>query len=129
MSSAIGRGHSLGGRTRPKSAGLISVGLRITGRVGRGSAAVTGHEQPGTLSARIPLKRTLSRDHADDARGSGSCLRVAVHSSGRTFFDVGDGGVWRRAAGAATDVRSLREPNLCAYAQVNSAPNKKIWAE
>jgi len=28
-----------------------------------------------------------------------------------------------------SDARSLREPNLCAYAQVNSAPSKKIWAE
>jgi len=28
-----------------------------------------------------------------------------------------------------SDASSLREPNLCAYAQVNSAPSKKIWAE
>ena len=61
------------------------------------------------------------------------------------FYDLAKASVHRTAfalarelqpysAGGSTaegfsDARSLREPNLCAYAQVNSAPSKKIWAE
>ncbi len=61
--------------------------------------------------------------------GSVQRLRVAVHSSRGTFVDVGNDVAGGSKVEVFFDAMSLREPNLCAYTHVNSAPSKKIWAE
>ena len=61
--------------------------------------------------------------------GSVQRLRVAVHSSRGTFVDVGNDVAGGSKVEVFSEAMSLREPNLCAYTHVNSAPSKKIWAE
>jgi len=48
---------------------------------------------------------------------------------GAPSLTLGNGVDGGSVAEESSDAMSLREPNLCAYTQVNSAPSKKIWAE
>ena len=69
-----------------------------------------GEELGGVAQSRFREALLLYRS-AGDKQGIASCL----------------GGL--AAAAVSSESRFLREPNLCAYERVNSAPSKKICAE
>ena len=114
-------------RTTYDERGLPPSGLSSsnTPRSGRSPPSENGHDQPVTRSAEIHLQRTLRLRGRASKRKE---LCVPRHCE-TPLLALADGAAGQTAAAVSSEGRVLREPNLCAYARVNSAPSKKIWAE
>lgn len=88
-----------------------------------------GPEQRVVWLAGQSLRGILQRAHEAARAGAGGPCLMAFTQRRAPSLRFGDDVTVERTAKALSDAVSLREPNLCAYAQVNSAPSKKIWAE
>ena len=96
----------------------------------RGQSAVSGVEsEPGAPRSSLARCKRITRDR-EMLSGGGSGFSIA---NTLQFSRRGNEASVRDRATVGPEALSfgmfLREPNLCAYAHVNSAPNKKIWAE